>query len=57
VFADSLSSLLVIRFLTGLGLGGAMPNAIALCAEYALNAVFRNRAKHAGAEDDGLNRR
>ena len=40
VFADSLSSLLVIRFLTGLGLGGAMPNAIALCAEYALNAVF-----------------
>jgi MFS transporter, AAHS family, 4-hydroxybenzoate transporter len=31
---DSLSSLLVWRFLTGLGLGGAMPNAIALTSEY-----------------------
>jgi MFS transporter, AAHS family, 4-hydroxybenzoate transporter len=34
VTADSLSSLLVWRFLTGLGLGGAMPNAIALTSEY-----------------------
>jgi AAHS family 4-hydroxybenzoate transporter-like MFS transporter len=33
--ADSLSSLLVLRFVTGLGLGGAMPNVISLCAEYA----------------------
>jgi len=33
--AESLSSLLVLRFLTGLGLGGAMANAISLCAEYA----------------------
>jgi AAHS family 4-hydroxybenzoate transporter-like MFS transporter len=32
--ADSLTSLLVWRFLTGLGLGGAMPNAIALTSEY-----------------------
>jgi AAHS family 4-hydroxybenzoate transporter-like MFS transporter len=29
-----LSALLTIRFLTGLGLGGAMPNAIALTAEF-----------------------
>jgi MFS transporter, AAHS family, 4-hydroxybenzoate transporter len=34
VTADSLTSLLVWRFLTGLGLGGAMPNAIALTSEY-----------------------
>jgi AAHS family 4-hydroxybenzoate transporter-like MFS transporter len=33
-FAHDLSTLLVIRFLTGLGLGGAMPNAIALTSEY-----------------------
>jgi MFS transporter, AAHS family, 4-hydroxybenzoate transporter len=33
-FAQDLTTLLVIRFLTGLGLGGAMPNAIALTAEY-----------------------
>ena len=33
--ADSLAWLLVYRLLTGLGLGGAMPNAIALTAEYA----------------------
>ncbi len=33
--ADSVRSLLVLRFLTGLGLGGAMPNAIALTTEYA----------------------
>jgi AAHS family 4-hydroxybenzoate transporter-like MFS transporter len=32
--ADSLTSLMVLRFLTGLGLGGAMPNSIALTAEY-----------------------
>jgi AAHS family 4-hydroxybenzoate transporter-like MFS transporter len=34
VTADSLNSLLVWRLLTGLGLGGAMPNAIALTSEY-----------------------
>src|SRR5271154_7605776 len=33
-FAQDVNTLLVIRFLTGLGLGGAMPNAVALTAEY-----------------------
>jgi AAHS family 4-hydroxybenzoate transporter-like MFS transporter len=33
-FAQDITTLLVIRLLTGLGLGGAMPNAIALTAEY-----------------------
>lgn len=33
-FADSLALLLLARFLTGLGLGGAMPNATALITEY-----------------------
>jgi len=32
--ADSLQSLTLFRFLTGLGLGGAMPNAISLTSEY-----------------------
>jgi MFS transporter, AAHS family, 4-hydroxybenzoate transporter len=32
--AQDVTSLLIIRFLTGLGLGGAMPNAIALTSEY-----------------------
>ena len=32
---DSLSSLVVLRFLTGLGLGSALPNAIGLASEYA----------------------
>ncbi len=35
VFVGSLSSLLVLRFFTGLGLGGALPNAIGLASEYA----------------------
>jgi AAHS family 4-hydroxybenzoate transporter-like MFS transporter len=39
--ADSLTSLLVWRFITGLGLGGAMPNAIALTSEY---SPHRSRA-------------
>ena len=34
VTATSLTSMMVWRFLTGLGLGGAMPNAIALTSEY-----------------------
>lgn len=34
-WSQSLPMLLVLRFLTGLGLGGAMPNIIALTAEYA----------------------
>jgi AAHS family 4-hydroxybenzoate transporter-like MFS transporter len=34
-WSSSLSMLLALRFLTGLGLGGAMPNIIALTAEYA----------------------
>src|SRR6185312_9189320 len=33
--ARSLDALVVLRFLTGLGLGGAMPNAVSLAAEYA----------------------
>ena len=32
--ADSLNSLLIWRFLTGLGLGGAMPNGIAMMSDY-----------------------
>jgi AAHS family 4-hydroxybenzoate transporter-like MFS transporter len=32
--ASSLTALLVLRFIAGVGLGGAMPNAIALTAEY-----------------------
>jgi AAHS family 4-hydroxybenzoate transporter-like MFS transporter len=35
VIAWSFESLLVLRFLTGLGIGGAVPNSIALIAEYA----------------------
>jgi AAHS family 4-hydroxybenzoate transporter-like MFS transporter len=34
-WADSLQTLIVLRFLAGIGLGGALPNAIALTAEYA----------------------
>jgi AAHS family 4-hydroxybenzoate transporter-like MFS transporter len=33
-WADSVSSLMVLRFVTGLGLGGLTPNALALTAEY-----------------------
>jgi AAHS family 4-hydroxybenzoate transporter-like MFS transporter len=33
-FVNDVTTLLVIRFLTGLGLGGAMPNAIAMTSEY-----------------------
>lgn len=33
-FIDSYNELLLLRFLTGLGLGGAMPNATALITEY-----------------------
>lgn len=35
LLAESVGGLMVLRFLTGLGLGGAMPNAIAMTAEYA----------------------
>jgi AAHS family 4-hydroxybenzoate transporter-like MFS transporter len=35
VWVGSLTQLLVLRFLTGLGLGGALPNAISLASEYA----------------------
>ncbi len=41
--AVSLRELIVLRFLTGLGLGGAMPNVVALTSEYSpkrLQAVF-----------------
>ncbi|MBT5495698.1 MAG: MFS transporter, partial [Alphaproteobacteria bacterium] len=33
-FAQSVDQLMVLRFLTGLGLGGAMPNIVALTTEY-----------------------
>src|ERR1700712_2307819 len=33
-FVQDLNSLLAVRFLTGLGLGGAMPNAIAMTSEF-----------------------
>ena len=36
-WAGDLNQLLALRFLTGLGLGGCMPNAIALTSEYAPN--------------------
>lgn len=35
VAVDSLTPLVVVRFLTGLGLGAALPNAIGLASEYA----------------------
>ena len=35
VWVDSLNTLLVLRFFTGLGLGSALPNAIGLASEYA----------------------
>lgn len=34
IFAHDTTTLIAIRFVTGLGLGGAMPNAVALTAEY-----------------------
>src|ERR1700744_6521721 len=33
-FAETLGQMIALRFLTGLGLGGAMPNAVALAVEY-----------------------
>lgn len=33
-FSPSIMVLIILRFLTGLGLGGAMPNAITLCSEF-----------------------
>ena len=36
-FIDSYNELILLRFLTGLGLGGAMPNATALITEYVSN--------------------
>ena len=33
-FIDDVNTLLAIRFLTGLGLGGAMPNAVAMTSEF-----------------------
>jgi AAHS family 4-hydroxybenzoate transporter-like MFS transporter len=42
-YAASFDELLMLRFLTGIGLGGAMPNVVALTAEYSpkrLQAIF-----------------
>ncbi len=49
-WADSLQSLIVLRFLTGLGLGGSMANAIALTAEYfpSRNRAFTTMAMFCG---------
>jgi AAHS family 4-hydroxybenzoate transporter-like MFS transporter len=33
-FSENISQLTFLRFLTGLGLGGALPNAITLCSEF-----------------------
>ena len=33
--ADTVGELILLRFLTGLGLGGAMPNVVSLASEYA----------------------
>jgi MFS transporter, AAHS family, 4-hydroxybenzoate transporter len=33
-FSENITQLTIFRFLTGLGLGGALPNAITLCSEY-----------------------
>ena len=41
IFASDVPSLMAIRFLTGLGLGGAMPNAVALTSEF---SPLRRRA-------------
>jgi AAHS family 4-hydroxybenzoate transporter-like MFS transporter len=37
--AGSVTELLAIRFIAGLGLGGIMPNAVALCGEYSSRAM------------------
>jgi len=42
-WASSFNELLLLRLLTGLGLGGALPNATALMSEYA-NRAWRNLA-------------
>src|SRR5690606_34870731 len=34
-YSNSLEMLIVLRFLTGLGLGGAMPSSVTLSSEYA----------------------
>jgi AAHS family 4-hydroxybenzoate transporter-like MFS transporter len=49
-WADSLQTLIVLRFLTGLGLGGSMPNAIALTSEYfpSRNRTFTTMAMWSG---------
>jgi len=44
-WADGLTSLLVLRTIAGIGLGGSIPNAIALVAEY---APARERATRVG---------
>ena len=38
-YAESVRALILIRFLSGIGLGGGIPNAVALVAEYAPESV------------------
>lgn len=40
-FASSYEELLVLRFVTGVGLGGALPNALALASEYSPKRLAR----------------
>ena len=40
-FAHTLPQLLIVRFLTGLGLGGAMPNVVALASEFSPRRLAR----------------
>ena len=49
-WAGSLQALMILRFLTGLGLGGSMPNAIAMTAEYfpSRNRAFTTMAMFCG---------
>ncbi|MCL6601040.1 MAG: MFS transporter [Alicyclobacillus macrosporangiidus] len=56
VAAHGISALMVFRFLTGLGLGGSMPNIISLTAEYSparirkamISAMFLRAARRGG---------
>ena len=45
--ATSFHELLLFRFLTGLGLGGAMPNVVSLTSEYAPKRLVFRFCKHA----------
>lgn len=56
-YAGSLNSLTLWRFLTGLGLGAAMPNAITLISEYAPALPFAGDQHHVLRLSAGRGRR